>query len=164
MPGTKDLRKFSASKARNVVKSHLARGSIWISNRGRNLSRVGPPGDKWSRRKAKRNDLASIGNRGIGKDVEGDARPPSPQGGGGILSSLLNLYHRADTTPTSAPSSRRSSRDVEYTPQSSPECSPRTRNQSHPEQEKHRTFSRILLSHGFLSGFHTRHETSKVSL
>ena len=162
LPGTKDLWKFSASKARNVVKSHLGRGSKWLSNSSHRLEKPGPPDDSRSRRKAKHHDLASIGVKGIEKDVEKDGGPPSPHGGGSILSSLLNLYRRADT-PTSTLLSQRSSIDGESsainTPWSNPEPSPRRRNQfrhKQPEQDEHRTFYRIFLSSEFLKRSYQR--------
>ncbi|KAF8151525.1 hypothetical protein B0H34DRAFT_664487 [Crassisporium funariophilum] len=111
LPGTKDLRKFSKRRAQNVVRSHLRQGSFWPLNRrdpgpGRRM----PPSDQTRRYSRKFNSSSGAGR----SDIE-DGAGTRPFQGGGILSTLLNLYNTPEDAP-SEQSSRRSSPDGESTP------------------------------------------------
>ncbi|KIM43997.1 hypothetical protein M413DRAFT_372556 [Hebeloma cylindrosporum] len=108
LPGTKDLRNYSRKKARDFVRT-LRRPSLSEAHEHKRKAGLA------NRRRKEPNVHV---DRDKEKDVENGAAPQEPRGGG-ILSTLLNLYQHPDNsgaiTPTtmSSQSSRRSSFDGE---------------------------------------------------
>ncbi len=97
LPGTKDLRKFSYSKAEDVVQNHMKHRSAGLSSR---LKR---------KKKAHDRQLSTDSE----KDVENEGDQQRSGNSAGILSTLLNLYQQPDPDISdgalSYASSRRSS-------------------------------------------------------
>ena len=103
LPGTKDLRNYSRKKARYFVRTHLRKPTLWRSHEHK--------GKDSSASRRRKETLPHVDRE---KDVE-NAAASQEVDGGGILSTLLNLYQRTDIsgaitpTTTSNQSSRRSS-------------------------------------------------------
>ena len=97
LPGTKDLRKFSYSKAEDVVQNHMKHRSAGLSTR--------------MKRKKKVHDRQL--STDSEKDVENEGDQQRSGNSAGILSTLLNLYQQPDPDfsdgALSYASSRRSS-------------------------------------------------------